>query len=396
MSMKRSPEYPRVPRSGPLTAGFLNLEALGHRTLGANLRGAFEKLGPEMGMRVVSRGTHLWNDRGNWEKLESSTYLPRSTHNLLSLLRAGVRGRQDMIELARTEDCHVLIVNTQNVAAFAGGLMKRLPTILISDATPLQIHTLSAYDAPTNKRPIEDLKHRINVRNYAAATAVIAWSHWNKQSMVHDYHVPSDNVHVIPPGIELQKWRPNAVKAANTRLRLLFVGGDFVRKGGRDLLEVFGSAGLNETAEVHIVTKDVSIRRVEGVYTYTDLDSNDPRLIELYRSADVFVLPTYADTFSIASLEAMAAGLPVIATDVGGIADIVEHGVTGFLLKPGDKNGLVDALKYLISNHDARVQFGLEARKRVEKNFDNQKNARRILELTADIARRTQASTITV
>lgn len=92
-------------------------------------------------------------------------------------------------------------------------------------------------------------------------------------------------------------------------------------------------------------------------------------LIELYRTADVFVMPSYYETFGISVIEAMAFGLPVVATNAGGLPEVVEDGVTGLLVAPGDSEALAEALISLLANSKVRQKMGNEGRERVERFF---------------------------
>lgn len=75
---------------------------------------------------------------------------------------------------------------------------------------------------------------------------------------------------------------------------------------------------------------------------------------ELYRVADAFILPSYNEGISNAVMEAMASGLWVIATDVGGHAEIMENNVSGFLIQPRSQQAVEDSLQYLVQHYDAR------------------------------------------
>ena len=158
--------------------------------------------------------------------------------------------------------------------------------------------------------------------------------------------------------------------------RILFVGGEFERKGGTLLLEA--TQGLDDRCEVWIVTKSAVPQR-PGVHVVDDLTPNDPRLIELYRSAAMFVLPSRAETFGIAALEASSVGLPVIASRVGGLADIAVDGQTGLTIPVGDAGALRQAITRLLDDESLRSRMGAAARDRAVEHYDSIRNAARLL-----------------
>lgn len=90
---------------------------------------------------------------------------------------------------------------------------------------------------------------------------------------------------------------------------------------------------------------------------------------ELLRKATLFVLPSYYEGIPIGVLEAMAVGLPVIASDVGGLPEVVESGVEGLLVQPGDVRGLADAMKRLLSQPEQRLKMGDAGRLKVHNQF---------------------------
>ena len=95
----------------------------------------------------------------------------------------------------------------------------------------------------------------------------------------------------------------------------------------------------------------------------------DESLKPLYfKASDIFCLPstTMAESFGIVNLEAMASGIPIVSSKLGGIPDIVKDGENGLLVKPGDVEGLADALIYLLKNEDVREKMGDDGRKKVE------------------------------
>jgi len=161
-------------------------------------------------------------------------------------------------------------------------------------------------------------------------------------------------------------------------MRILFVGGDFSRKGGDLLLKSLAS--LPDDVELTLVTRS-PVARGPRIRVFDDLVPNDPRLIELFRSSDMFAIPSRAETFGIAAVEASAMGLPVVASDVGGFRDIVSDGETGLVVGAGDQAALTRALHRLVDDADLRSRFGTAARARVVERFDARKNAARLFSL---------------
>jgi glycosyltransferase involved in cell wall biosynthesis len=132
----------------------------------------------------------------------------------------------------------------------------------------------------------------------------------------------------------------------------------------------------------------------EGVEIHAGLRPGDALVRDLYARCDVFVLPTTADMSSWAALEAMATGRPVIVSGVGGIPELIEDGVTGFLISPGDRKTLAARLRILLDNGDLRREMGHAGRRRVERNFDARVSVPIILGLmkrTVDRARAARA-----
>jgi len=93
------------------------------------------------------------------------------------------------------------------------------------------------------------------------------------------------------------------------------------------------------------------------------------KLADWYRAATVFVMPSYYETFGIACLEAMAFGLPIVATTAGGLPEVVEDGVTGLLVPPGDAHALAAAIMRLLRDGNLRRRLGQAGRARVLREF---------------------------
>ncbi len=98
--------------------------------------------------------------------------------------------------------------------------------------------------------------------------------------------------------------------------------------------------------------------------------SND--LVPLYSAADVFLLPSEKESFGLAALEAMSCGVPVVATNAGGLPELVDHGKNGFLVPVGDVKALAESMERLLGDEGKHREFALQARHKAER-FDTRR-----------------------
>ena len=95
----------------------------------------------------------------------------------------------------------------------------------------------------------------------------------------------------------------------------------------------------------------------------------NPQMPDIYRAADISVLPSFMEATSITGLESMATGVPLVGTRVGGIPYLIDDGQTGWLVQPGRPDQLATAIRRLIENPDLRAKLGGAARQKVEQTF---------------------------
>jgi glycosyltransferase involved in cell wall biosynthesis len=217
---------------------------------------------------------------------------------------------------------------------------------------------------------------------FRQASGFTVWSRWAQDSLCRDYGVRSDLITVIPPGVRLDLFpfgaQPRRARPPG-KPRVLFVGGDFERKGGPLLLACM-HAGLAEWCELDIVTSRPIPER-PGVRAHYGLSPNDPRLLALYRDADIFAMPTQGDCLAVVLGEAMAAGLPVVTTTVAAQPENVDDGRSGVLIPPADGDALGRALLRLATDQDLRQRMGQAGRSIAEARYDAARNADRIADV---------------
>jgi len=360
---------------------------LGHRTFYQNLRRFVDQQTleiPEASRVVQPRWVEVTYEQpgGSWERLR---FLPPRW-------RGTLRGRVQVRDGLAGAPWDVAFFNTQVPAVLGGAVARQRPYVISTDITPIQYDRMGQHYRHAADRwgPLKAYKHAVNRRVFQGASAVLPWSSWVRQSLIADYAVPVSRIEVVPPGVNLELWQPRGESPATGPLRVLFVGGDFHRKGGDVLLRAFRAlreAGDDRAAQVelHVVTRSPATEG-DGVVPHYDLKPNTPDLISVYRSCDVFVLPTEAEAFGIVAVEAAATGLPAIVTDVGGLTDVVTDGETGFVIRPGDVQVLVARLRALATDRTLRARLGFAARLRAETRFDARKNAARIIEIVRSAA----------
>ncbi len=275
---------------------------------------------------------------------------------------------------------------------------------LYTDLTPSLKRELAPwYDHQLSSHPLVDrLQTRYRALPYRAARGIFAMSEWAAGGVRRDYGVPAERVHVSLPGANLRRWRfvDRRDRSGHDPVRVLMIGGDFRRKGGWLLLDwaetttergweldmVTWPGDLPAWAREHLGRPRPDQRvsaslapRLPNVRIHCGLPANSPEVAGLLESADVFCLPTMADGSSIASLEAMATGLPVLVGAVGGIPELIDDGRTGFLLRPGDTADLADKLGAVLRDAALRHQVGAAARRSCEDRYNVERQVNDIL-----------------
>ena len=179
-------------------------------------------------------------------------------------------------------------------------------------------------------------------QEWETASLVLVNSNWSKQAVMKD-GVPESKIIVVPLVYEPEVETPPAVRANNNRpLHVLWLGQVILRKGIPYLFEAARVLkNTRFTVAGHIGVSPSAIRSAPPNLTVMGR-VHRKKALRLYAEADVFVLPTLSDGFALTQLEAMARGLPVIATPNCG--DVVTHGVDGVIIPPDSSEALASAI----------------------------------------------------
>lgn len=213
-------------------------------------------------------------------------------------------------------------------------------------------------------------------------------------------HVPDKRLVLLGNGVDLRRFQPSREPSdAGQARKDLGVAPDAVVIGtvGRlvwqkGLRELFAAAAILRRSHPEVVFVVIGPEDLAKGDALTAADIRQARDIgnvvfaghrddidRLYHGLDLYVLPSYREGFPRSAMEAAACGLPVVATDIRGCRQVVDHGATGLLVPVRDGPALADALASLAGDPARRRAMGLAARKKAEAEFDDQEVIRRTL-----------------
>jgi glycosyltransferase involved in cell wall biosynthesis len=194
--------------------------------------------------------------------------------------------------------------------------------------------------------------------------------------------VPERKLVVVPNAVKAamfnNQWRRRSIKS--NVVKVLFVGGtEAKRKGVYDVLKaipivterygpniLFILIGRCDINKIRTICEKRGINNCLKILGY--LETSDK--IKVFSSSDIYILPSYSEGLPIAMLEAMAAGLPIISTPVGSIPEVIEEGVNGYLIKPGDFYELADRILVLARDKKLRQRMGENNAEKIRKEND--------------------------
>jgi glycosyltransferase involved in cell wall biosynthesis len=304
---------------------------------------------------------------GRWPLLHA---LGLDAHDLRWHLTEATRGRRRLLAALAEADADAIHVHSHVVALGLARMMAERAVFLSVDATIADWRALAG-DVPRSLAPARRLERRVLER----AAGVLAWTEWARAGVLRA--APGADVTVLHPGVDTERITPGERAEGGRPLRILFVGGRFEDKGGHELIAAAAEAG----AELDLVTP-VELPARPGVRVHR-LAAASPQLLELYRRADVFCLPTERDAAPLAVLEGMAAGLPVVAGDVAGIPELLDGGRCGILVPPRSVRELRQALEAL-GDPGRRRALGAAGRARAVGRYDSHRQATRLADLIRD------------
>jgi glycosyltransferase involved in cell wall biosynthesis len=235
----------------------------------------------------------------------------------------------------------------------------------------------------------KDLLHRYL---YRRVNHIFAVSNYVKASVLKTCPVKEDIISILYPGLNLRKYNPadfnkkEIRKEFNIDPKAIVIGmsGRFSPgKGQEEFLNTvkilrqevkdniyFIIAGGASFGEDDYENKIQKLSKELGINDYVLFTGYRKDMARVLSAMDIFVFPSYEESFGITLTEAMALGLPAVASKKAGVLDIVTDGENGLLVEPRDSAALAGAVKKLIENPEMRKQFGKSGRKRAEEIFN--------------------------
>jgi L-malate glycosyltransferase len=207
--------------------------------------------------------------------------------------------------------------------------------------------------------------------------------------------VPADRMYRLASGVDGTHFHPAAIgREASDSARVLFTGRLHPQKNLDILLDAWPRIASETKARLVLVGDGPERRRLEGkaramgIAEHVTFEGAVEDVAEALRSADIFVLPSVAEGMSNSLLEAMATGLPCVASDIGGNRDLLEpndRGSAGVLVAQSTPEAWADAILTLIRDSGRRAQLGAESRRRVDDTYDLKRVAVRYVALYREL-----------
>ena len=301
---------------------------------------------------------------------------------------ASWNARRQVDALRAEKRVDALVVNTQSVALALRDVAREIPMLVAADATFRQLGRTGWFGAGRISRVFHPLTLApimwAERAAYAGAQGILAWSEPVRQSLREEYGVAGDRIHIMPPSVDVPAEVPPQPR--NARPRLLFIGGDFKRKGGPLLVEAYARS-LAGRCDLHVVTQ-TDAPELPGVYVHRGVQWGSPRWRALWDSADVFVFPSTLETFGIVLVEALAFGVPVVASAAGAARDILEEGRAGTLVATHDAASYARAIADVLDRPEATAARVAAGRRRAAERYDIRRNTARLAALLQGVAGR--------
>ena len=256
------------------------------------------------------------------------------------------------------------------------------------------VATIHATEAGRNSGIHDETQRYINDTEWLLtyeATEVIVNSNYMKNEIQRLFGLPFDKINVIPNGINLSNFTGierdydfRRQYAMDNEKIILYVGRLVYEKGVQHLIAAMPKILSNyHDAKLIIAGRGGMMDELRAEASNLGLNDkiyftgylNSKQVQKMYKCADVAVFPSTYEPFGIVALEAMLAGVPTVVSDVGGLDEIVTHGVDGMKSYAGNANSIADSVTALLYDHQLATNVSKKAKQKVKDQFNWEKIA---------------------
>ncbi len=202
-------------------------------------------------------------------------------------------------------------------------------------------------------------------------SALIANSEYTRRAIQVAYRLTPGKLFRCFKCINFDIYEASKLSYHSSEGMVLFVGGNLQRKGLQVLIK---AAPLivkrRPDIKFYVVGYDNNIPKMQKLCRQLGVEANfiflgwlpNDEVRRLYLEADIFAMPSLSEAFGVALLEALASGVPVVATRVGGIPEFIQHGINGLLIEPNNPRELAESILKLLEDVDMAAQLGQQGR----------------------------------
>ncbi len=218
---------------------------------------------------------------------------------------------------------------------------------------------------------------------------VLTVSESSRNDIARDHRVPLERIHVVPVGVDPEAFRPLPHLRRTPGSLVTTASADVAMKGLSYLLEAVAKLRTERHVELTVIGRakpDSLASRAIAELNLGDAvrfvsDVSDERIVEIYAEAELAVVPSLYEGFSLPAIEAMACGVPLVATTGGALPEVTgDHLDTCFSVPPGDADALAAVIREALDNPEARARVGAAGRRRVINQWSWRHTAQRTVE----------------
>ncbi len=336
--------------------------------------------------------TYFFLEPGDYSKYKVSSIskVLGSTAETLSVFKQ--KWRAEGID---TSGYDALFFQSYELTALFRKEIQSMPTLMRVDTTPVLAQGLVRQETDSLFKKLRSHVAQVWMNSvygniFTHIDHILTATEWAKSSFVRDYKINPEAVTVSYPARDLDIWKPLANKPVNGPKVLLFVGNDFKRKGGEFLIKLY-QKHLKGRYKLRIISNDAMLTKfeqIEGVEILRGIGHQDlGHFIKQYQTADAFIFPTLREQLGIVLTEALSAGLPVVARNVGGAGDVVKNDYNGYLLDyEADIDQWARVIDAVCENEQKHQEMSKNSRKLAEQMFNRKTNAENICRIVYSLA----------